>query len=182
MAPKPPSSTFLLPRLYTFFFLTLEPLSTLSGALLAHLSPSTYLSLTDPSSPAPAIPLATSIALHQLANLYLLLALSESLVLRATADLRVWRAFLFCLLVADIGHLWTVRHAVGWAGYVRFWDWNAMDWGNIGFVYVAAALRVAFLAGVGMGPGAGKGKGGAAAVAKTTAAKTGAETKDEKAM
>lgn len=29
-------------------------------------------------------------------------------------------------------------------------SWNAIDWGNIPFVYLGASMRVAFLAGVGL--------------------------------
>jgi hypothetical protein len=157
--PAPPS-TFTLPLPYTLFFLTIEPLSTLTGAFYAWYRQHYYLALTHAAStpPAAAIPLSTSIVLSQLANLYLLLSLNEALVLRTTSDLRVWRTFLFGLLVADFGHVWTVREAIGWSGYVRVWEWNAIDWGNLGFVYVAAAMRVAFLMGVGMGPKKG-GKG-----------------------
>lgn len=30
--------------------------------------------------------------------------------------------------------------------FVRFWTWNAMEWGSVGFVYVGAGMRVSFLA------------------------------------
>ncbi|ELR10076.1 hypothetical protein GMDG_04477 [Pseudogymnoascus destructans 20631-21] len=135
MPPKPTTPTsFRLPLLYTTFFLTIEPLSTLLGAYFAYFQPHHYLTLTTPS----------------LANLYLLLSLTEATLLRTTNDLAVWRVFLFGLLVADVGHVWSVREAVGWEGYWNVARWNAMDWGNLGFVYVAAALRVAFLMGVGL--------------------------------
>lgn len=160
MPPKPATPTsFRLPLIYTTFFLTIEPLSTLLGAYFAYFQPSSYLSLTTPLTPLSAvIPPSTAIVLQQLANLYLLLSITEALLLRTTADLAVWRVFLFALLVADVGHVWSVREAVGWEGYWKVWGWNAMDWGNLGFVYVAAALRVAFLAGVGL-PTKVKGKG-----------------------
>lgn len=153
MAPKSPSLTFPLPRIYTTFFLTIEPISTLLGAYFAYFQPHYYLALTSPSSsidPSDPLHLSTTIVLQQLANLYLLLSISEALVLRSTADLKVWRVFLFGLLVADAGHVWTVREAMGLAGYWRFWAWNPIDWGNLGFVYVAAGMRIAFLAGLGL--------------------------------
>ncbi|KAL5354824.1 hypothetical protein ACLOAV_000915 [Pseudogymnoascus australis] len=152
MPPKPSTPTsFRLPLLYTTFFLTIEPLSTLLGAYYAYFQPHSYLALTTPSTPPSALlPPSTAIVLQQLANLYLLLSLTEATLLRTTNDLAVWRVFLFALLVADVGHVWSVREAVGCEGYWRVWAWNAMDWGNLGFVYVAAALRVAFLMGVGL--------------------------------
>lgn len=140
-----------IPIPYTFFFLTLEPLTALAGFYAAAFHPAQYLHLTTPwlSSP-PLLPTATKIVLTQLSNLYLLFALNEALVLRATRDRRVWRTLLFGLLVADLGHLASVAplgHRVYWA----VWEWNSMAVGNVGIVYAGAAMRIAFLMGVGLG-------------------------------
>lgn len=140
------------PLLYQLFFLYLEPISAILGAYFAHVRPSTYLQLTHATS-APGedatLPLSTKVVLSQLANLYFLFALNESLVLRSTRDVRVWRTLLFGLLVADLGHLYSV-YPLGIDKYWRFWVWNAMDWGNIGFVYAGAAMRISFLLGLGL--------------------------------
>ncbi|KAG7291319.1 hypothetical protein NEMBOFW57_001332 [Staphylotrichum longicolle] len=141
-------SGFTLPLPYRLFFLLIEPIATLAGAYYAFLDQRTYLDLTHASSAPSPIPLGTSIAMSQLANMYFAFALSEALVLRSTSDLRVWKAVLFCLLVADFGHLYTVREL----GVQIYWSvskWNAIDWGNIGFVYLGASMRIAFLTGVG---------------------------------
>lgn len=150
---------FRLPLLYRLFFLFIEPISALVGAYYAHFQQREYLLLTHASS-APVltpIPTGTSIVLSQLANLYLLFALNEALVLRATVDLRVWKTVLFVLLVADLGHLYTVK-ALGLDVYLpwNFARWNAIDWGNIPFVYLGAGMRACFLADVGLGGGSGK--------------------------
>ncbi|QDS73773.1 hypothetical protein FKW77_005346 [Venturia effusa] len=141
-----------IPPFYTLFFLYLEPISTILGAYYAHFLPSTYLLLTNPdSAPGPdaTLPITTTVTLSQLANLYLLFALNEGLVLRATGDLRVWRTLLFGLLVADLGHLYSVKD-LGHPTYWRFWTWNPMGWGNVGFVYLGAMTRIAFLLGFGV--------------------------------
>jgi hypothetical protein len=143
-------SGFPLPLPYRLFFLLVEPLATLAGAYYAFFDQQTYLDLTHAASAPSPIPLGTSVALSQLANLYFAFALSEALVLRSTSDLRVWKAVLFCLLVADFGHLYTVR-VLGPQIYWSVSEWNAIDWGNIGYVYFAALMRIAFLAGVGFG-------------------------------
>lgn len=103
------------------------------------------------SSPGPAdgVPVVTSVVLSQLANLYLLFTLNEALVLRATADRRVWKTLLFGLLVADLGHLYSLR-PLGSDVYWRVDQWNAMDWGNVPFVYLGASMRTAFLLGIGL--------------------------------
>lgn len=168
MPPKPTATKVTvgvpLPLAYRVFFLFIEPVSALVGAYFAHFLPETYLSLTDPpslplsSTALPeAIPRATAIALSQLGNLYLLFALNEALVLRAAGgDLRTWRAVLTVLLIADLGHLWTLRPL----GLGLYWDvlgWNAMHWGNVPFVYLGATMRICFLLGLGLGTGTGKG-------------------------
>jgi hypothetical protein len=153
----PQPGSFRLPLLYRTFFLFIEPISALAGAYAAHFRPQAYLSLTHAaSSPIHRpVPVSTTIVLSQLANLYLLFALNEALVLRSTRDIRVWKTVLFVLLVADFGHLWSVS-PLGWEKYVDVMGWNAMDWGNLGFVYLGASLRIAFLADVGLGRGKGR--------------------------
>lgn len=153
MAQQQPNS-FYLPIAYRLFFLFIEPISALVGAYYAHFQQREYLLLTDASS-APVltpVPTGTSIVLSQLANLYLLFALNEALVLRSTSDLRVWKTVLFGLLVADLGHLYTIK-ALGLGVYLpwNFAKWNAIDWGNVPFVYLGASMRTAFLANVGLG-------------------------------
>lgn len=141
-----------IPTPYQAFFLWIEPFSTVLGAIYAWFMPETYLQLTDSAS-APGIlglPTATHIALRQLGNLYLAFALSEALVLRSTSDLRVWRSFLLVLLIADFGHLYTCL-PLGTGIYYGVSKWNAIDWGNLGFVYCGATCRMLFLAGVGLG-------------------------------
>ena len=88
-------------------------------------------------------------SLYQLSNLYLLFALNEHLVLSSSPSLRTWRRLLFCLLVADFGHLVTMA-PLGVDAYWKVWEWNAMLWGSVGFVYVGASMRIAFLFGFGM--------------------------------
>lgn len=138
-----------IPTLYRLVFLYIEPLSTLAGAIHAHYLQSKYLELTHPqSAPGQSVPVSTSIVLTQLANLYLLLCINEALVLRVTHDLKVWKTFLLGLLIADLGHLYSVRLVGSWV-YWQFWEWNPIDWGNVGFVYFLALTRLLLLLGVG---------------------------------
>ncbi|KAG9190795.1 hypothetical protein G6011_08883 [Alternaria panax] len=146
-SPAPPTPA--VPSVYRFVFCWLEPLSILTGAIYAHFFQSTYLRLTHAaSSPGVSVPISTSIVMSQLANLYLGLAFLEASLLRATADLQVWKTFLLGLLVADLGHLLTVL-PLGTDIYWAFWRWNAIDLGNIPFVYFLAVTRICMLLGVG---------------------------------
>ncbi|KAK5636620.1 hypothetical protein RRF57_012332 [Xylaria bambusicola] len=138
-----------LPLTYRVFFLIVEPIAALAGAFYAHFRQDDYLRMTHSSSAPSAIPLGTSIVMSQLANLYLLFALNEALVLRCTSDTTVWKVVLLVLLVADFGHLLSVSGHGSWV-YWDFTRWNAIDWGNVPFVYLGASMRIAFLSGVGL--------------------------------
>jgi hypothetical protein len=92
-----------------------------------------------------------SISLAQLANLYLLFALNEHLVLSSTPSIKTWRRLLSCLLLADFGHLATMI-PLGSDVFTNVPRWNMMVWGSVGFVYLGATLRICFLAGLGLRP------------------------------
>lgn len=145
----------VVPWPYILFFHYIEPIATLIGAYYAQFRKHDYLLLTHASS-APllgsTLPASTSIVLTQLANLYAMFAVNEALVLRVTNDMRVWRAVLFGLLLADLGHLYSVAEL----GNGIYWDivgWNSIHWGNIAFVYCGAATRICFLLGIGLSEG-----------------------------
>lgn len=160
---------FRLPTTYRAFFLLIEPLFALFGAIFAHFRPLRYLQWTHSTSApltATAIPLSTNIVLDQLANLYLLFAFNEALILRSTSDLRVWRTVLLGCLIADFGHLYSVR-ALGPDVYWKIAQWNMMDFGNVGFVYVGASMRLAFLLGLGLKAPRGGQKGSKTPIGKT---------------
>ena len=151
----------VIPFPYRFFFLYIEPISALAGMYYAAIHPSDYLlDLVSPiqsdfNRAAAALDTPTRMTLFQLSNLYLLFALNEHLVLSSTSSMKTWKRLLFCLLVADFGHLASMIPA----GTEIFWNvskWNAMAWGSVGFVYLGASLRLCFLAGFGLEHGATK--------------------------
>ncbi|EMD00504.1 hypothetical protein BAUCODRAFT_172118 [Baudoinia panamericana UAMH 10762] len=145
----------VIPLIYRLFFLYIEPVFTAIGAIYAldvfglqH----EYMQLTYPTSAGLlGASKRESIILNQLGNMYFIFAFNEALVLRATNDLRVWRIFLLGLLIADLGHLYSV-HSVGVGIYWSAWAWNSMYWGNLGFVYLGATMRTCFLLGLGLQP------------------------------
>ncbi|KAH0490655.1 hypothetical protein TgHK011_002113 [Trichoderma gracile] len=149
----PPAQLLRLPLAYRLFFLYLEPISALVGAYYAHFRQQRYLQLLLHTATAPAqlvaVPLGTSVAMSQLASMYLFFAINEALVLRATRDLRVWRTVLLVLLIADLGHLNSLKE-LGPKVYYDITGWNAADVGNVPWVYAGAGMRLCFLAGVGL--------------------------------
>ncbi|KAL7920883.1 hypothetical protein ACQKWADRAFT_296991 [Trichoderma austrokoningii] len=138
-----------LPLAYRLFFLHLEPISALLGAFYTHFRQQRYLELLHSASSDVSVPLSTSVAMSQLANMYFFFAINEALVLRSTGDLRVWRAVLLVLLIADFGHLYSMKE-LGPGIYYRFMDWNVGHLGNVPWVYAGATMRCCFLAGVGL--------------------------------
>ncbi|KAH9854853.1 hypothetical protein C2E23DRAFT_40986 [Lenzites betulinus] len=149
-----------IPLAYRLFFLYVEPISALVGAFYAAAKPVDYLTFLSSSAETANIatgagtpPTPTFISLLQLANLYLLFALNEHLVLSSTASPRTWRRLLFGLLIADFGHLASMVPLAQEKGFAQvflhFWAWNAMEWGSVAFVYAGATMRTSFLLGVG---------------------------------
>ncbi|KZM24762.1 hypothetical protein ST47_g4094 [Ascochyta rabiei] len=150
MDPQPPTmEPGRPPWFYRLVFLYLEPVSILAGAVQAYFFQSAYLTLTHASSAPSLVPLSTSIVLTQLANLYLGLAMTEALVLRVTAEYSVWRALIVVLLIADVGHLYSVLPLGFSRAFLQWWNWNAIDWGNVGWVYFLALTRICMLLGIG---------------------------------
>ncbi|KAF2845901.1 hypothetical protein T440DRAFT_407032 [Plenodomus tracheiphilus IPT5] len=143
------AATLAIPRFYRFVFLWLEPASIFVGAVYAFFMQSTYLNLTHAATaPRPPVPTSVAIVMAQLANLYLGLAILEASILRTTSERSVWTCTLIGLLIADLGHLLSVR-ALGTSIYWQYRRWNAIDWGNVPFVYFLAATRICMLLGVG---------------------------------
>ncbi|KDR84533.1 hypothetical protein GALMADRAFT_32959, partial [Galerina marginata CBS 339.88] len=136
---------------YRLFFLYIEPISALAGAYYAAFRPQDYLNDLSFGIKQDSSPISTqmNMVLLQLANLYLLFALNEHLVLSSTSSILTWRRLLMGLLLADFGHLVTMA-PVGSGVFWRVWEWNAMVWGSVGFVYIGASMRMCFLAGVGL--------------------------------
>ncbi|KJZ74917.1 hypothetical protein HIM_05648 [Hirsutella minnesotensis 3608] len=147
MAPQ--AVGFRLPVVYRAFFLLIEPISAAVGAYYSHFRQQEYLELLHAASAPSNVSTTTSVALSQLANMYLFFALNEALVLRSTWDLRVWRTVLTVLLIADIGHLYSMK-GLGSAVFYDVTSWNISHCANILWVYAGATLRLCFIAGIGL--------------------------------
>lgn len=141
-----------IPFIYKLFFLYIEPVSALAGAYYAAFRPDDYLrdlSLAGAQPHLLTLTTQSTMVLLQLANLYLLFALNEHLVLSSTDSLKTWRRLLFVLLIADFGHLVSMA-PLGADAFWRIDRWNAMVWGSVGFVYAGASMRISFLSGLGL--------------------------------
>ena len=125
-----------IPVAYNVFFLWIEPFATLVGAFYAWFRPLEYLHLTHAASTPEkllGLPVSTHVVARQLGNMYLAFALNEALVLRATKDVKVWKALLLGLLIADFGHLYSC-YPLGFEAYYDIFNWNSIAYGNYLFV------------------------------------------------
>ncbi|KAH6985386.1 hypothetical protein EDB80DRAFT_821918 [Ilyonectria destructans] len=136
-----------IPFAYRALFLYFEPVGAFVGALLLHFRPSSFLNVMAPAAKyAPD----NQIIYDQLAATYTLFAFNEAIILRITNDLRVWRGILIGILVCDAIHLFGSWAALGGA---VFWDprtWMLEDWVNLVSLWGQAAVRLAFVAGIGL--------------------------------
>lgn len=91
----------------------------------------------------------SSIALaYQLANLYGLLFILGVGICYTTTEPKVLRNYLFCLAVADVGHIYVTYLAMGADAFFYVAGWNLLTWGNVSITGFLFANRVAYLAGV----------------------------------
>jgi hypothetical protein len=138
---------------YRIYFLYFEPIAALGGTYLCLFDPTRFLKGTmslgafTSFQPIELSPILTML-LTNIGSLYVLFAINEGLVLRATRERKVWYLILAAMLAADSGHLYAA-----WAiDPERVWQviaWNSDEWVNYGTLVLGAALRVAFLLGVG---------------------------------
>jgi len=155
-----------LPGFYNLLFLHIEPISTVSPALLAWIFPgaswfhSELIPATASSPRHVAAPLdpRTTMAIWQLGNCYFLLGLISALVFRAARDAlrhdlasqeKMVRASLTALAIADVTHVSLTWIALPADIRAHPGSWNAMTHGNVTFTTFLFLVRLAWLFGVG---------------------------------
>jgi hypothetical protein len=151
-----PPTTLSLHRLiswpYTLYFLYLDPLFAIFGTLLIIFNPVKFLTSTSPLPLASSISIALSqptiapiiqLLLTNIAALYLLLAVNEALVLRASNEIKVWKAVLVSLVVADVGHLYAVWYVSSYSSLMTYFLCDLATYGRL--VYNAGAIGAPLL-------------------------------------
>ncbi|KAF9015390.1 hypothetical protein BDQ17DRAFT_1340983 [Cyathus striatus] len=153
-----------LPGFYGLLFLHLEPLSTISPAVMAWIYPGALwffqelLPATSSISTPAFLNSREKMAVLQLSNCYLLLGLISSLVFRAVrnslpgnavAQERIIGASLTALAIADLTHILATFIALPDELKFAPLEWNSMTHGNITFVIGLFLARMAWFAGIG---------------------------------
>ncbi|CUA77492.1 hypothetical protein RSOLAG22IIIB_02507 [Rhizoctonia solani] len=164
-----PEPHWALGGLYKFVFLHLEPVSTVTPAIIAFLFPGStwfYNQLIPGLPPVPDsdVDARARMAVLQLANCYMLLSLVSSFVFRAirdslphnmTAQEKIIKATLIALAIADVTHV--LGTFVALPSHVAYapGTWNATTHGNITFTLFLFLTRVAWMLKIGRGKGVG---------------------------
>ncbi|KZW01978.1 hypothetical protein EXIGLDRAFT_637733 [Exidia glandulosa HHB12029] len=155
------SSAFpALPGFYQLLFLHIEPVSTITPALLTWIFPGAgwfHSELIPGAGGHSVLDDRTRMAIYQLGNCYLLLGLISSIVFRAVRDAlptnpvaqeRIVGASLMALAIADVTHIAATLAVLPY----EFWlptGWNGMTFGNFPFVVFLLSVRLAWFAGIG---------------------------------
>ncbi|KAJ3754671.1 hypothetical protein EV360DRAFT_51180 [Lentinula raphanica] len=162
------ASTFpALTGFYKLLFLYIEPVSTISPALLIWLWPGAswfhhqLVPAFEPSPPLNHLDPRTALAVWQLGNCYMLLGLLSSLVFRAIRDAlggnpvaqeRIVGSTLTALAIADVGSSsFVFATFIGLPSHLRFEiaSWNGTTHGNITFTLFLFSTRIAWFLGIG---------------------------------
>jgi hypothetical protein len=136
------------------------------GFICATLTPSYFITTQLPAqlyaSPAAKVVLEDVVAQNvsarlissQLGNAYLLLCLLGVFILNTTTEIKVVRAYLWALLIADVGHVGLTVVYMGWSATLAVGSWSGAAFGNVGITSMLFAVRCAYLAGYFDAPGA----------------------------
>jgi hypothetical protein len=90
----------------------------------------------------------------QLGNAYLLLCLLGVFILNTTTEIKVVRAYIWALLIADVGHVGLTVVSMGWSATLAVGGWSAAAFGNVGITSMLFVVRCVYLAGYFDAPGA----------------------------
>lgn len=137
-----------LPTIPYYIFGVAEPAALILAFAVTSLLPSYYVSSqTKLVSPRPLLP-TEQIAVYQMSNLFLLVAVLSIYVLNSTDDVKVARAFLTALCWGDLGHLGVTAWCLGWRTIKDVSSWSLVIWGNIGIPAFLFTMRVLYFLGV----------------------------------
>lgn len=78
----------------------------------------------------------------------MLLALLGVFILNTTTEARVVHAYIWALLIADIGHVVATYTVMGNTAFVDIYNWNAMTWGNVGATVALFTCRSLYMLGI----------------------------------
>ena len=84
----------------------------------------------------------------QLGNCYLLLGMLGVFILNTTTDVKTVKAYIWALLLGDIGHVGFSLYVMGWDEVLEVSTWTPTIWGNTAFTMFLFTVRSLYLLGL----------------------------------
>lgn len=140
-----------IPVAYRAFFTWVDPLIALSGVYMNLFTPDTVLNAYIPSTLSQRDP-AHFMLFQQLAANLLMAAFLSIVLLRYTADVKIWKILQASILLVDLTLLYSLWDAIGSQGRLSLDGMRGEDWGCAIITGTVVAMRVLFLAEFGFEP------------------------------
>jgi hypothetical protein len=133
---------------YRIWFTWVDPLTLVGTAFTCFSNPAGALELIVPADVSVFVPKQAAL-LHQTGILYAFMGTMYAVLLRASPDPKMWRIVQSATLGVDIALIATMFVSLETQGRLELGKWRGMDFVNLVFTVWVAAIRVAYLAGVG---------------------------------
>jgi hypothetical protein len=138
-----------IPVFYRVFFLYIDPLLCLSGIYLGFFDHATYLEMGVPRALTHhSASLLTNHLITVLGAWSLCIFTLQTLLLQQYRDVKIWRIFMFAVLLTDLGLVYAFYEADPVMA-VSVSKWEKGEWTNHGILGLVIVVRTAFLLGVG---------------------------------
>lgn len=138
-----------IPLFYRIFFTWVDPAISMPSIWAHFAAPDFILDTYIPKSMSVRNPDHDMLFFH-LAGSFMTIAVMSAVLLRYTSDLGVWKIVQFGIILYDFEICYSTWHFLGKQGRLDPAVWRSEDWGNLGFMAVIIAVRLAFLSGVGL--------------------------------
>lgn len=147
-----------IPPFYRIFFTWIDPAVSIPSIWAHFAIPDFILDAYIPKTMSVRNPDHDMLFFH-LAGSFMTISVMSAVLLRYTSDLGVWRIVQSGIVLYDFEILYSTWHFLGRQGRLDPAVWRSADWGNMVFMLVIIAVRLAFLAGIGLKSSRAGGKG-----------------------
>lgn len=138
-----------IPLFYRVFFTWIDPAISIPSIWAHFAAPDFILNTYIPKSMSVRNPDHDMLFFH-LAGSFMTISVMSAVLLRYTGDLGVWKIVQFGIILYDFEICYSTWHFMGKQGRLDPAVWRSEDWGNLVFMAVIVAVRLAFLSGVGL--------------------------------
>lgn len=148
--PRSQSASAVVPALWRFMLLNVEPVCALGGVLMLIFAPTVYTK-TMTRHTLTSIEPASEFIYTELLGGWLHFAFTEAIVLRLVDDYRVWRLLCMGMLLSDLPYMHSCAQAIGgWGVWFQVGGWTVDEWAVTLSTWPFVIARLAIVAGAGM--------------------------------